>query len=366
MEDIAPDLLEKIKSDFQKQFENDKTIADLAKKLEAGTAKHMEAYSYAGRVGTILTEVYQRNLSTDTLPDGKLWYNIANRVITPTMQNNYDIIEKYVSDVQANLNRATGIGIKPIKPKLNTDRIKGIVKKVSNADTYDDVSWVMNEPVKNFSQSIVDDSIKENVEFHGKSGMQPKIIRRSSGKCCEWCNSIAGIYQYPNVPKDVYRRHERCDCIIEYDPGNGKYQNVHTKQWRIQDNSDIIKNRKKIGIPQETLSINDIQIFKSIGARSNNYNIIDPTTGEIFHFVEGTKIQNAQVFAGKNVKTPLRPEVAIGLSEQIGGKPLNWQHCKGIGIIDYYNEERIAEVHWFQEESVGKTNFKIKRWLDEG
>ena len=40
---------------------------------------------------------------------------------------------------------------------------------------------------------------------------------------------------------------------------------------------------------------------------------------------------------------------------------LKWQYCKGHGIIDYDGEERPAEVHWFQEETVRKVRFKIKR-----
>jgi hypothetical protein len=40
-----------------------------------------------------------------------------------------------------------------------------------------------------------------------------------------------------------------------------------------------------------------------------------------------------------------------------------WQHAKGIGVIDCDGEEIKAEVHWFQEESVGKVKFKVKRWL---
>ena len=42
-----------------------------------------------------------------------------------------------------------------------------------------------------------------------------------------------------------------------------------------------------------------------------------------------------------------------------------WQHCKGNGVIDFDGEERKAEVHWFQEETVGKVKFKVKRWIDE-
>ena len=47
-----------------------------------------------------------------------------------------------------------------------------------------------------------------------------------------------------------------------------------------------------------------------------------------------------------------------------GGEPDEWQHCKGIGTIDYHGEEIDAEVHWFQEPSVGKHKFKIKKWED--
>ena len=70
------------------------------------------------------------------------------------------------------------------------------------------------------------------------------------------------------------------------------------------------------------------------------------------------------MFAGKGGVKKLSPETMIGLSEQIGGKPSEWQHCKGIGTLDYYGENREAEVHWFQESTVGKHKFKIKKWLD--
>lgn len=109
----------------------------------------------------------------------------------------------------------------------------------------------------------------------------------------------------------------------------------------------------------------EISIGRSLGAKSKNYDILEPNTGEYFHFVEGSKVQDTQVFAGKGSKRRLHPGVAEGLSEQLGGKSENWQHVKGHGIIDYYGEDRPAEVHWFQEESVGKVKFKVKRWEDE-
>lgn len=253
MDDIVPELLEKIQNEFRNKYKNDSEIEELIRKLETGAAKHAEAYTYAGRVGSILTDAYADNLSSAVLPEGKMWYNIGNRILTPTMEENYQYISNYVSEVQRQLNEAAGIGIKPVVPPMNESRTKGIIDRLSSEDDFDKISWILREPIKTISRSIVDDSIKANAEFHGKSGMQPKIIRKSSGKCCKWCNEVAGIYRYPDVPKDVYRRHENCDCVVEYDPWNGKRQNVHTKQWRNEDVYDKIELRKTVGLEKKLL-----------------------------------------------------------------------------------------------------------------
>ena len=71
------------------------------------------------------------------------------------------------------------------------------------------------------------------------------------------------------------------------------------------------------------------------------------------------------MFAGHKVKKPLNEEVAEGLAREFGGEPSKWQHAKGIGTVNYNGEEVKAEVHWFQEETVGKVKFKVKRWLDD-
>ena len=88
-------------------------------------------------------------------------------------------------------------------------------------------------------------------------------------------------------------------------------------------------------------------------------------TGEKFHLAEGEHIQNPKTFAGYGSKNPLDPGVPEGLSEQIGGDPDKWCHRKGTGVVDFYGEERPAEIHWFEEESVGRHKYKIKEWLDE-
>lgn len=105
------------------------------------------------------------------------------------------------------------------------------------------------------------------------------------------------------------------------------------------------------------IKLEDIVIGKSVGAKAKNYDILDLQTGEHFNFVEGTHLQNVEVFAGKGVKTEYR-------KAYVYANKYNWQHCKGNGIIDYYSEKRNAEVHWSQCEGFGKHDFFVKRWLE--
>lgn len=109
-------------------------------------------------------------------------------------------------------------------------------------------------------------------------------------------------------------------------------------------------------------STENISIGRSVGAKAKNYVVVDKSTGEEYYFVEGTRTQNAQVFAGKGGVKPLHEEVAQGLTAEFGGKPADWQHCKGKGWLDVDGESVKAEVHWFQNGSE-KVKFKVKRWL---
>lgn len=142
--------------------------------------------------------------------------------------------------------------------------------------------------------------------------------------------------------------------------GLDKTSNFEEFKEKYLEGSKSIENSGKSG----TISIPDTVIHKGVGAKPKNYDVIDPASGEYFNFVEGTRIQDSEVFAGYAVKKPLNEAVAEGLTREFGGNPKKWQHAKGIGVLDYHGEELKAEVHWFQEESVGKVKFKVKEWLE--
>ena len=223
MEDIAPKLLEQIKKLYsQGKLDNEKLNRILAK----GKFDYIDASEYANELGNLLSNAFGGVFTVDTLPDGRLYFNIAKRTVEPTMKELQSDIADFTEEVQKQLNDAAKIGIKPIKPTLNQDKIDGIIDRLADAESIDDIKWILDEPIKTFARSIVDDAIETNAEFHWESGMSPKIVRKSSGNCCEWCTNLEGTYEYPNVPKDVYRRHNRCRCTVDYISGKHR-KNVH-------------------------------------------------------------------------------------------------------------------------------------------
>ena len=227
VDDIVPKLLDDLKKEFLSKYKANKKIPKL---LE--TKNHANAYLYAQEVGEILAEVFDSKLSASILPEGKMYFNIAERILNETLGNNHNLVTEYAVELQTALNKEAGIGLKPKTNKVNQDRIDGLVNRLSTEDNFDEVKWILKDPVANFSRSVMDDFVMTNADFHAKAGLKPKLTRYVNSEHCEWCDKLAGTYDYP-VDRIIYARHENCDCVVEYHPKDGRgIQNSHTKGWR--------------------------------------------------------------------------------------------------------------------------------------
>lgn len=246
--DVLPGILQEVQERFERDFGKSEIVRNAFATLKAKKATYKTANEFAIEVGEILSKAIGTSISADKLPDGKMYYNIAQRLLTDVLGRNYELVSGYASDVQKNLNSEAKIGLTAQVPELNQDRIDGLVNRLASEESFDDVKWLLDDPIVNFSQSIVDDSIRKNVEFHHKVGLSPKIVRRVVGHPCKWCKSLEGSYNYPEVPKNIYRRHGNCQCIVDYHPGNGKKQNVHTKSWAESQKSAKIEVLKGVGL----------------------------------------------------------------------------------------------------------------------
>lgn len=208
------------------------------------------------------------------------------------------------------------------------------------------------------------------------------------------------LYKKMQIQRSIERdiRKQKRECMLYDEIGDKeafeaasvklKQKEAHMKEY-LQKNPKLVRRKDReqvIGFDRsnsakavavkkaytkametDTIPVKDIKIPKSVGAKFKNYKVVDKTTGVEYEFAPGTRIQNGEVFAGKGTKHPLHEGVAEGLSKEFGGTPSKWQHAKGFGILqdEETGEELSAEVHWFQEETVGKVKFKVKRWLDD-
>lgn len=251
MEDVAPGLLKSIQQDFGQKIKASQEISRLYGLVNDNKATYAQAQSFAEETGNILSEVLKKHLTVEQLPDGKLYYNIANRVLTPTLKENHKLVSDISMQIQAKLNREAGIGIKAVRPEINEDRIHGIVDKVSELTEQEKINSFLGEPIVNFACSIVDDTVRANADFQYKAGLNPKIIRTDESGCCEWCSNLAGTYDYEDVRdkgNEVFQRHKYCRCLVEYDPGGGKRQNAHSKKWYEVSEEELEKRKNFKGV----------------------------------------------------------------------------------------------------------------------
>ena len=176
--------------------------------------------------------------------------------------------------------------------------------------------------------------------------------------------------------------HPQCRCAVEYQEieppvyreslplSNDVLAETRNQPLTMPDGNGILASGE--GIMQtggelinnpEVLNLPDESIGRSLGSKARNYDILDLQTGDIYHLVEGSRLQNVQVFAGKGTRTIFRD--ASKYADRYGGDKDQWQHVKGEGLVETQEGDRSAELHWVQCDGIGKHEMFVKRWLDE-
>ena len=236
MDDIAPALLETIRTAFFTFLGDDKPTQNT----------YEAAGNYADRVGAALARAFAKHLSSAVLPDGKMYWNVAQHVIRPLLEDDSRISAEAAAAVQKALNEAAGIGLAVQEAPPDAERIDALLGAVCAADHYDDAAHLLSAPVlENFSRHAVDETLRLNADAHARAGLRPRIVRTAESRCFAWCAALAGTFDYPDgTPPDVFRRHNRCRCTVEYDPATGRRQNVWTKEWTSDKRKKLLGNSR--------------------------------------------------------------------------------------------------------------------------
>ena len=88
--DIVPSLLEEIQKQFDEEIKANEKIKSILTRQKQGVVDYTDSLSYAKELGVSLKKVIQENINEEMLPDGKKYYNIAQRLLEPMIKQNYD------------------------------------------------------------------------------------------------------------------------------------------------------------------------------------------------------------------------------------------------------------------------------------
>lgn len=236
-------LSDKIKSELVKLSKSDKHLQSIIKRLESGNANLSDVDDFAQATGAVLKKVFEKSISES--PKAFTDEQLIAEILGDIFGDNYELINSVAENIQKQLDKAAGIGIKPQRADFSSERIENLAKVTAQKDLTDKTSLSeFTASVENINGSIFTDYVKTNADFRSKAGLRVYVIRSDHSKCCAWCSKLAGKYVYPDVPKDVWRRHKRCTCEITYvNEKAGTYDQI---SYSDVQNGKEIETRKQV------------------------------------------------------------------------------------------------------------------------
>lgn len=112
--DVAPALYDAVKGDFEKNMKSDRIVRRIGAKIDQGTATWRDAYDYGVAVSDCLRRSFRKNIKESELPNGRMYYNIAERVVRPMLEEVEAIMAEATKKIVEAQNERAGIGLKSI------------------------------------------------------------------------------------------------------------------------------------------------------------------------------------------------------------------------------------------------------------
>ena len=351
MADIGAELLEKIRAYFKKKCQGDAYIQSVLGKVAAGTAQMEEISLLSQSIGFRASQAISEYVNVAALPDGKMYYNIADTILSGVLKDNYEIINSAAAECQRALDRKMGINIEPQRAPYPAERVQAVVGAASAPDISEEkMVRRMTSTTENITRSFYDDYVETNVKYRSEAGLECFIIRSDHGGCCKWCAALAGKYRYPEeVPKDVYRRHDNCTCTVTYTNGR-KAQDVWSKTSRELP-AEERERMKQIGFKKPTISAEEREQMLIAGMKKPQR--LD-FAGESGIMDKGVKV-DMQYFSEKDIErqesNSLKRAIRnykrrIKEHEEYISNP--YEHCPDWDSFDDRKKEGLIK-HWKKE-----------------
>ncbi len=125
--DIGAELLEKIKDEFQKNCKGDAYIQTVMRNISGGVAQMEEISLLSQSIGFRASQAISEYVNVAALPDGKMYYNIADTILSGVLKDNYEIINSAAAECQQALDRKIGINIEPQRAPYPAERVQAVL-----------------------------------------------------------------------------------------------------------------------------------------------------------------------------------------------------------------------------------------------
>lgn len=200
--------------EFKAAVDGDPKIQKLMRQIYDGKGTYKTANDLAVRVGQKLGGVLKVHEPIEGITEWDYF-----DLIPKTWGLDHQIMADACRGVQETMNKNAGLGIKYKEPAFDVDRVKGIITELTDHPDFTSIDKTFYDQLVNFSQNVVDQSIRENAGVMFRSGIKTMVIRQAEAGGCKWCQDQAGVYDYNEVKdrgNDVWRRHENCNCSIDF------------------------------------------------------------------------------------------------------------------------------------------------------
>ena len=371
MAELGPELSQRIIDIFQKKYDRAKLygspISDTLKALKNGTATFRDAGLYAGEVGSMLSDAMKEVLKLETLPDQKLYYELAKQVIEPSLQKSYGLITDTARAIQDDINNAIGVGLKAVAPEFNYYKSNEVIQAAASATTQSSLDNALTNRVTNFAQTVVDDTQKINADIQSRSGLEVKVtriydrigLRRGTKyrESCQWCLDRCGkdVPYREALAKGMFERHPGCSCEIEYTSKKGvKTVATSATGWKEDRNKRIDQAKKMLDESQKS-SYNNSPAKNFLQTRLDFVR-----NGEKTFIPNGAQFERQVIIAGTGTENPIKD---INRLVATYNKPASeWRKMSGIVESDRFT----FDVHWYEANDKIQREPKLKAAVPKG
>lgn len=129
MTDVVPELYEAIEKELKNNISNHPNIKKFNKKAEKGKTTAEDVSIYASNIGDCAAAAFEKILTEDVLPNGRIYWNIADRIIKPVLKQIFDMVMDAAKTQQEAENAVDGFKIKPSVPSFPEQKTDDLMFK---------------------------------------------------------------------------------------------------------------------------------------------------------------------------------------------------------------------------------------------